>query len=602
MFNVLTDPQYGNYDPVISKLVISPTRAEFEAALETVLFGAQRPDVFTLYFAGHGEIVSDVFYLCLKDTSLARLSLSGFGAPAVFQALSERQPPQANLIVDACRAGGLGFDISILTKAAFTGGGDRPSITLFAAAAADAAAYEDDTHGRATREILNCLSGAAITQTTRPYLDLIEVGRHVSQVLDERSQSQGSVVWGLNLHGTATFSLNPAYNRAALVPGDATLAVPAISPVQRDDVYQAYLSLPRKPDVLGFIKLIDAITLEHGNAPGFMSLIQGIKVSFVERAAQANDAYIVPQLLSALAVCLFRSNTATSLAPLRDELFTEILSSIRLSLTKTMQAMSADKFALLSDPGGLSDLLILPLRLSHVMGWAGLMVLLAEFTRQDQAESKEAFATVSAQIVERYGASLVSVSDAQAPGWFIYFTAAKLCGDIERAEQVFGQLFESFVNKKGNVLQVDATGAQACSYLVEISSGQAPSDLQALARPSVLGAVLMWAASEFTLEGTVNPFLSLLDHHSVNIFLPAHLSDFGAEKIEEGVNVSLSIGHDIWKCEEFRERFAAALDAAIAADDTALDTVITMQGLISSLMLPDRVCWTVQRALERMTA
>jgi hypothetical protein len=103
VFNALSAPNLGFYTKERSALLLSPTRIELEDALKTVLFSDPRPDVFTFYFAGHGETANQTFYLCCKDAVRSQLSLTAVSSAYIFLAISERKPLQANIIIDACR-------------------------------------------------------------------------------------------------------------------------------------------------------------------------------------------------------------------------------------------------------------------------------------------------------------------------------------------------------------------------------------------------------------------------------------------------------------------------------------------------------------------
>src|SRR5215211_3788876 len=77
IFELLTGAQ-GEYDPQQSRLLLSPSLAGLRAALDETLFTRELPDVFTLFFAGHGGVKSGNYYLCPSDADPDRLSTTAF--------------------------------------------------------------------------------------------------------------------------------------------------------------------------------------------------------------------------------------------------------------------------------------------------------------------------------------------------------------------------------------------------------------------------------------------------------------------------------------------------------------------------------------------
>lgn len=70
MHAVLCSPAIGNCDPLHSHKLISPTRSQLENALRKLLAGSDF-DVFTFYFAGHGEVRNGTFTMLLQDSRTA---------------------------------------------------------------------------------------------------------------------------------------------------------------------------------------------------------------------------------------------------------------------------------------------------------------------------------------------------------------------------------------------------------------------------------------------------------------------------------------------------------------------------------------------------
>ncbi len=204
IFTVLT--KSGDYDSDKSKLLLSPTQAEIIAVLNEVLFSNSQIDVFTIFFAGHGGVKQGTYYLCGSDADPDKFSASALPLISLFTRISEKKPSQANVILDACQSGGAMRDTASLLKEEIIGDISSSSVSLLAACASIQYASEENQAGVLTTEIIRCLDGRVRIQDTKPYLDLVEVGRSVSEVVQEQGIDQTPVSWGLSLFGQSKFA------------------------------------------------------------------------------------------------------------------------------------------------------------------------------------------------------------------------------------------------------------------------------------------------------------------------------------------------------------------------------------------------------------
>src|SRR5205807_7945624 len=214
IFQTMLRRDVGNYDEEHSQLLSSPTLSDVNEAIERCLFSSGKIDAFTFFFAGHGDIRPASFYMCVKDTQMDRLSTTGLSLTDIFLRVSEAQPPQTNVIIDACYSGGLVADLGVILKPDIMGNAGTPSITLLAMSARDQESLENPSGGIGTTALLECINGSAFVQDSTPSLDLSDIGRTISGRIS-RGVGQAPVVWGLNLHGKSIFCKNPHYKSAA---------------------------------------------------------------------------------------------------------------------------------------------------------------------------------------------------------------------------------------------------------------------------------------------------------------------------------------------------------------------------------------------------
>ena len=61
IYNTLLEEKYTIYNVTQSKYLKSPTLSDFRETLEQMLYDNETPDIFTLFFAGHGGIVDGTY-------------------------------------------------------------------------------------------------------------------------------------------------------------------------------------------------------------------------------------------------------------------------------------------------------------------------------------------------------------------------------------------------------------------------------------------------------------------------------------------------------------------------------------------------------------
>lgn len=159
VFSSLVGNREHQYDADRSKLLISPTAATFRTALAEILYDNAGLTVFTLYFAGHAAVFDETLYLAPIDTILDRIPATAIGFPDVLRTTAGARPKQANFVIDACNAAGLGFDIGSILKRTIVGNSDTMGISFVASAAAEQEASETTEGGRFTLEFAKTLRG-----------------------------------------------------------------------------------------------------------------------------------------------------------------------------------------------------------------------------------------------------------------------------------------------------------------------------------------------------------------------------------------------------------------------------------------------------------
>ena len=208
IYDTLSQPSIGDYDEDKSRILLSPSLQQVRQALTEILFSGEKLDTLTVTFAGHGGISGGSFYMALRDSRGDALSATALSLADLFRMIAEAAPKQTYLIIDACQSGGLISDLNVILKFEVMGELGTPGVTLLATAASNQGAGEVGGHGLGTLALLECIRGDIFLQDSNPALDLVEIGRAVSEKLSTAGE-QTPVVWGLNLYGPSSFSKNP---------------------------------------------------------------------------------------------------------------------------------------------------------------------------------------------------------------------------------------------------------------------------------------------------------------------------------------------------------------------------------------------------------
>lgn len=584
VYDALMPADVGDYDAAGSRLLLSPTLAEIRNALAEVLAGGPI-ETFTLYFAGHGGVKSGTYYLLPRDARLELLSATALSAAEILSMVAEAAPGQTNLVIDACEGGGLAGDVRSLLRPEDLGAEGTPGVTVLAMAARAQAAIEVPDGGVGTNALLDCVTGRTFVSDDRPGLDLVEIGTRVAETL-AREADQNPVLWGLNLFGPRRFCANPRFGggggplRATLGEwGDS--ATDAAVEAGMPKLWRAWDALddanwtPRS--------LIDAVSPVLASLPSGAaraSLLDRLAAATDLRAAAATDRL---RAVDARAACL-----AAALPHARDTAVALTVSTLGRELAdaatevvgEAADALAANRYALLSTQGGISDFFVLPLRLTRLAGWAAA----ADLVRADLLPPAEAptLRRLLDVILEQLPNSLVAVSDLQsAPVACVI--AAGATGASSQTEVALGHLFVSLVGTRARIAAADIDPGRVLAYLMARTSGSFDHVRAELAIPSELVTTVLRGAAALGIEEAYDPYLLELDGVELNAFLPAGYDGFAEDTVRDGVNAGYGIGRDVFTVGDLEANWSDAPQPP--------DPATRLCALVAALVLPDRTPW-----------
>jgi len=586
IFELLIQPQIGDYDANRSRLLRSPTLQEVRLALTDMLFGDQPLDTVTVMFAGHGAVSGGSFYMAMSDSRAHALSATALSLADLFRMIAEAAPRQSYLVIDACESGGLISDLNVILKSEVMGELGTPGVTLLATAASNEGAVEVGGHGVGTTALIDCIRGDTFLQDSTTALDLVEIGRAVSERVSAAGQ-QTPVVWGLNLYGPPGFCKNPhagtgnAPLRSVLVgwPDAGTSA--AIGTNLRR-LWEPYVAIPTRWEPRAFLNAIAPLLSSVGDDSEMrINLARRIADACAAQASESRDRYREIEVRAACVVALLPFAADAKVEAYLVATCGEIAALVEQVTNAAVSAIDAYAFALVT--GGMSDLYYLPIRISKLLGWAGFAVHAALAAGEDCGSAGTSLADLFARIFETYSLSLVAMSDEQAPYVLSTLTAASRAGLNEQSERLLGHLFASGVDCRGRVAQADLDPSKVLEFLIARTEPPEEASIDMVAQPTELVLVLLRASRLFDLAEEFDTSLEALDHLALNAYLPDDFLNFGAEQIMGGVNAVFQIGHDVWSVGD--------IEAAWPNRPSPESPGVAMAALLASLLFPDRTPW-----------
>lgn len=588
IFSALVGEQEHQYDATRSKLLLSPTAEHFRRVLSEILY--EKPDVtvFTLFFAGHAAVFDETLYLALEDTLLSRVPATAIGFPEVLRTTAGARPKQANFILDACNAGGLGFDIGSILKRTIVGNSDTMGISFVASSAAEQTAGESDDGGKFTLEFAKTLRGGVFVQQARPFLSLAEITQQV-----QTSKSLGGQTiscWTLNLQGPNLFAKNPHFS------GSAQVTDRIVAQLQKQEVSTGIRAADFKSAVARIASGVDERALSKALEDVFSeiepdqrsSLIYGLAEGLKIELAEANDPFLEARVHAVLfgqilGLCPLRGRKSTT-----SEMIDWYINANRRALSKVNESMHADRNALLID--SMTDLYDLPIRVSDILGHCALLF----FGQHAVSENDEnLISSIARQILDRYGNSILALTDDQATGYLLFLELCRRKNWLDFGEEIIGRLYHDLHKNYARCGDYSLDAQKQFALLNERYRETTSITRDLYNFPPDLTTVILSFASLGSLDETVDHSLIDIDHTSINFFVPEKFDRFGLTDGLEGANYTLTLGRDFWRCIDLRRTFRADILPMFHSSASTLSWEDNFCSIAAALSMRDRLPWHV---------
>ncbi|WP_455270677.1 caspase family protein [Rhizobium herbae] len=596
IFEHLVTKNWGDYDQRQSKLLLSPTMAALRSTIEAALFSGQPVEELTLFFAGHGGVKDNSYFLCLKDTDVGTMSLNALSMTQLFAWITEAKIRHTNLIVDACHAGGVVHDIGVLLNPHVIGKAGSLAVSILAAAGSDEYAGESGGAGHCTSALMSCLRGETLVQTTRPSLDLVEVGQVVSRTMQGTGQSP--VCWGINLFGISQLSKNPSFSGGSAhisetFPGLASDGAGNEHIREASDaIWEQYLSLTREFDPERFLDVVQPVCTKLEAEPAVAAaFVTGLATTFGARIAATADHFDVARLQSACAVALLpMAASSTHCADAIMQLSKEVVESIGEGTDQLLAEFSENTYTLLSKDGGVADFYFLPLRLMSILGWLGAAVHIRTISGESMAAIAPKAANLVHLIMAHCSNSIVPMSDEMTPFFVSFAAAAEALGCQEELEAISGLLLRILHQRGGRIADPGLSGNDALRFLTAVTEGRHDDFRNILANPTSLLPAVLLVMDRSGLADIADGAMKGFDHININIFVPKDFSTFGAGVIEDGTNFSLNIGHTVFSVSDLVAEWSK-IEEHLSASAILASPAVRISNVLASLLRPDRVAW-----------
>lgn len=595
IYNILTSESFGGFDPDSSILLRSPTYAQVNEALSKTIFSEEELTSLSVFYAGHGQVKDGRYFMICQDSAPDRLTVSALHIGELFALISEARITHTNLVVDACQSGGVVHDLQSLLKPEVIGLRGSPSVSMLLASCSDEYALEMDGRGVCTEAVIKCVNGELANESNRSTLDLIDIGKVVASNVQERIAQQPQF-WGLSLFGHDPFCLNPkrpveqSLGSSPLFALDISASDFEAISKHSSELWLEHYELETMHVQSRLYKRLAAVvnSLDH-NEKLAAHVTQGLVENLSKRYEVKNDEFGVAEIFASGAAALLH------LAGDSGVVDSAILALIRKScihvcegISQVLQDLQKNEYALLSRYTGLPDLFYLPIRISKILGWASFARTASRDL--DVKFPDEEFVSLLKFVIETYSTSVVSVSDVQAAYLLCLLHQKDELDDTEDVETILSLMFNSFLGRGAAVAHSDMEAERTLEYL-QLVKDQKRQDVElTFAQPSQLLSVFMLGYPLLNMHFELDTCLKTLDHKHFNFFLPKSYTEFSADRIEEGVNNTFTIGDGIWRVNEMISKWND-LRTELECHDELDNDAIKYGATVASLLAPNRCAW-----------
>ncbi|RFC35770.1 MAG: Caspase domain-containing protein [Candidatus Nitrotoga sp. LAW] len=590
VYNQLVLSEYSIYDKNVSKILLSPSLSDVKSALESILCDFQTSDIFTLFFAGHGGVLTGTYYLCTSDTRLDRMNFSAFSLTEILRIVSSSGVKHVNLVIDACNTGGLVNDLTSIIKPEIMGAKGSFGIAILAAAASDENAGEVAGQGLLTSALIDCLNGTRRVTGDTEFLDLVTVGRVISADFVVNTPQQTPSSWGINLYGPSIFAKNPFYNSDEVINAYEFSYIPPASRLgklihgSRKEFWEALEKIDDADSASLLLRSFQRLLKGTDSINDALALITGIGYQFVEQVDASSNLSKL-ELINVMLVALMPYIGNSKVNVEVDKLISAYSRMGGVCLNALHQQMNGDNQLLIYKEGKGIDVLAnyfyLPIRISKILG------LISQLALIDQKHLPEVRSLLQ-MILESYSNHLLCMCDSQAPYLYVFFKTFLKFGIEEEAKPLLtGYLFD-YLQMHGQVSRLNIQPEKVFHFLLQRNT-QRKINADLVAQPDELGTALLLASTDYGIADDLDEQIHALDRRSFLLFIPSSYKDFCDNLIRDGQNLVLRCGFDFWSAHTFKQICSTHIEQYSKSNFKDISDPQLFCCIASSFIQPDRL-------------
>lgn len=554
IYKCLVDSEYSIYDKDKSKVLTSPSLSDVKNALENILLDNETPDIFTLFFAGHGGVAAGTYCLCLSDTRPDRMSFSAFSLTEIFRIVSSSGIKHINLVIDACNTGGLVNDLTSIIKPEIMGAKGSFGIAILAAAASDEFAGEVAGQGLLTGKLIKYINGSKRLTADAEFLDLVTIGRVLSTEFIESTSQQTPSSWGFNLYGPSIFAKNPFCNSDDAIGTYEFSYIPPASRLgkliqgSKKEFWEMLENIEDAETPGLLLSSFQRLLASTDSIDDALALVTGIGYRFIEQV-DASSNLIKPELINVMLTSLM-PYIGNDRADIEVDKLISAYSHFGGVCLSALHCQLKEDDQLLVYKGGrgfdvVANYYYLSIRISKMLGMLSQLILI------DRKYLPESLNVVQI-ILKTYSKHLLCMCDSQAPYLYVFFKTFLMLGLADEVKSLLISYLVDYLQLRGQVSRLDIQSEKVLTFLLQRYSRD-KIDIEHAANPGELGTVLLLASSDYKIEEDLDTQIHVLDRCSFLLFIPSDYKDFSHSLIENGQNLVLRCGFDFWSTHDFSE-------------------------------------------------
>ena len=402
--------------------------------------------------------------------------------------------------------------------------------------------------------------------------------------------------WGVNLYGEGAFALNPFFSSEA-AGKDVFEYIPASSSLGKkialhySEISKLHSDVENEVDaekIATFISKIKDDAFEDERQ--FVSFVLGMMNSLRNQAAKSGDMFAESLLLAGFIPILNRLNDTlrAQLTPV----FARYRNAAALrELSELSRAIKKDRYYLLKDdsPGGASSQFYsLPLRVSKILGWLGLLLYESMYLGLGD-EVKSEVSSLLSDIVDNYPKAFSAISESQAAHVFLGVKGLLDVGCGVQACYIYLNYLESIGKNRGEVCSPEASGEEILTYISLYGSSAIKAIPRIVASPTQFLFVVLLLARHFGLEGELDRMMHIFDRKYIYAYISNNHQEFGDVRMRDGVNLPLQVGFSFWTMDEFYEFLSKMIEPRLKRDKVLDIPDMQYISVVSSLVFEDRL-------------